>query len=116
MDTQITDPVYIKHDLIISYHNYEIYRCKKWVINTRRVDLLPKTPEAIRRSGCMLCASHFEANQFMNPSTKNKLMPSSVPTIFDVPNPPSKLESRRKIPERHALKRTVADRGTLFLF
>jgi len=24
VDTQITDPVYIKHDLIISYHNYEI--------------------------------------------------------------------------------------------
>ena len=41
-----------------------------------------------------LCSDHFEQSQFMNPASKAKLIWNAVPTIFHVPNPPQRFQSR----------------------
>lgn len=51
--------------------------------------------------GYKLCSNHFEDSQFMNKDAKNKLIWSAIPTLFDVPNPPSKLTSIRVPVKRH---------------
>ena len=38
-----------------------------------------------------LCSKHFEDSEFMNKETKNKLIWNAIPTLFDVPNSPSKV-------------------------
>ena len=60
-------------------------RCRQWVQNSRRADLLRKTAECLNNS-CVLCGEHFTNDQFMN-QMKNKLIFNAVPTLFDVPNP-----------------------------
>ena len=73
------------------------FRCDQWVQNSNRVDLKGKTPEQMRQSGCVLCANHFDATfqQFMNPLTKDKMAPNSVPTLFDDPPHPPRVSSTR---------------------
>ena len=75
------------------------YRCQKWVVNTRREDLLGKETLQLHRN-YQLCANHFENNQFMNVVKKNSLVHNAVPTLFDVPNPPPKVTMKRKLPNR----------------
>ena len=76
-------------------------RCRKWVINSRRVEeLLPKSPEQLYKN-CRLCSTHFEDSQFMYAPTKNKLVHDAVPTLFDIPNPPARVTIKRKLPIRH---------------
>ena len=65
----------------------------------RRDDFLKRAGDSIRKSGYVLRALHFEDSQFMNPK-KKKLISTSVPTSFNVPNPPPKLESRRHLTQR----------------
>ena len=86
--------------LYITLNIFICLRCKKWIINTRREDLLNRNPDDVRKAGGVLCAHHFEANQFMNPQSRNKLMPNALPTMFDVPNPPVKCQMKRKLPTR----------------
>ncbi|XP_076441982.1 uncharacterized protein LOC143281002 isoform X3 [Babylonia areolata] len=75
-------------------------RCKKWVQNTRRADLQGKTSEYLY-TNCKLCSEHFEPNQFMNPSAeKLSLVWNAVPTLFNIPNPPPKVTTKRKMPCR----------------
>ena len=69
-------------------------RCQIWVQNSRRQDLLNRSPSYISIN-CKLCAEHFESSQFTNPS-KNRLNWNAVPTLFSVPNPPQK-----RLPDRH---------------
>ena len=42
-----------------------------------------------------LRSDHFEDSQFMNAESKNKLIWNTIPTVFEVPNPPPHLHSRR---------------------
>ncbi|XP_046733134.1 THAP domain-containing protein 1 isoform X1 [Silurus meridionalis] len=60
-------------------------RMRKWLLNCRR-DFVP-TPCS------RLCQDHFEESQFeeiaRSPTGGRKLKPNAVPTLFNVPNPPS---------------------------
>ncbi|XP_064197784.1 THAP domain-containing protein 1 [Anguilla rostrata] len=60
-------------------------RMRKWVINCRR-DFVP-TPCS------RLCQDHFEESQFeeiaRSPAGGRKLKPNAIPTLFNVPDPPS---------------------------
>ncbi|XP_029105912.1 uncharacterized protein LOC108935153 isoform X1 [Scleropages formosus] len=60
-------------------------RMRKWVVNCRR-DFVP-TPCS------RLCQDHFEESQFeevaRSPAGGRKLKPNAVPTLFNVPDPPS---------------------------
>ena len=54
-------------------------RCKQWVVNCGREDLLKKTALQLY-SGTTLCSKHFDDNQF----ACSKLKPMrAIPTIFD---------------------------------
>ncbi|XP_069672776.1 THAP domain-containing protein 5-like isoform X2 [Periplaneta americana] len=61
-------------------------RCKLWLINSRREDLMAKN-EAYLYNNIKFCSLHFENTQFMN-ENKNKLIWNAVPTLFDVSNKP----------------------------
>lgn len=71
-------------------------------MNTRREELQRGkiTAEHLRRVH-HICSQHFEDSQFMNAQQRNRLIWNAVPTIFDVPNPPSKLTMKRKLPDFH---------------
>ncbi|GLH09911.1 uncharacterized protein LOC103507797 isoform X2, partial [Gryllus bimaculatus] len=64
-------------------------RCRKWVINSKREDLLQKTSDYTHRN-CRLCSNHFEDSQFMN-SIKNSLIKTAIPTLFSISNLPKQI-------------------------
>ena len=69
--------------IIIDWNNwYENFRCKKWVVNTRRAGLEKKTAGDLYKN-YFLCAEHFEVNQFTN-DPRNRLNWNAVPTVFTV--------------------------------
>ena len=74
-------------------HCLHFARCQIWVQNSRRQDLLNRSPSYLT-TNCKLCAEHFEDSQFTNPS-KNRLNWNAVPTLFSVPNPPQKISNKR---------------------
>ena len=81
-----------------------IHRCRKWVQNCRRADLLGKSAQYLYNN-CLLCSDHFEDGQFMNSQIKNSLVWNAVPTLFKVPNPPSfvfRVYTKRAQPKPHA--------------
>ena len=53
-------------------------------------------------------AEHFEDGQFMNPSEKKSLIHMSIPTIFNMPNPPPKVTPRRQLPKQHLATSTIS--------
>ncbi|XP_067132215.1 52 kDa repressor of the inhibitor of the protein kinase [Centruroides vittatus] len=55
-------------------------RCRKWILNSGRVDLLDKTTEFLY-STCRLCELHFEDTEFAT-IERNKLSITAVPTRF----------------------------------
>lgn len=71
-------------------------RCRRWVVNCRRQDLLKKDCTYLN-SNCKLCSIHFEHEMFLN-FLKNRLKSSAIPTLFDIPNPPKMFASKRKPP------------------
>ena len=74
-------------------------RCKRWVINSRREDLLGKSSDALFKGGTVLCANHFETSQFT--STKKTLKRGkAIPTLFNVKNKPQRIESTRPKKDR----------------
>ena len=79
------------------------HRCKRWVQNCRRQDLIGKSPLYLQKN-CSICNVHFERSQFMDATRDNcNLIWNAVPTIFDVPNPPKPLEIKRPLPQRKTL-------------
>ena len=70
-------------------------RSKQWVNNTRRKDVITQKSAKQLNTGTVLCANHFEANQFIS----KRLKKTAVPTLFDVPNPPKTLTPARKTPK-----------------
>ena len=80
-------------------------RCKKWVQNLRREDII-HTP-LHKLCHFQLCSNHFEDSQFMNKNTKSKLIWNAVPTLFDVPNPPARIT-----PSQPLIKRSTVNKRT----
>ncbi len=76
-------------------------RAKKWVIKSRRADLLNKPLEYLNRNVCF-CHDHFEELMFSNPE-KTRLNWNAVPTLFAVPNPP-----KSKVCKRHLAVRQIS--------
>ena len=70
---------------------------KRWVLNSRREDLLCKSPEYLNKN-CVLCADHFEDCMFYNHTVKNSLLRIAIPTLFDVPHPPPQAGPKRPPP------------------
>ena len=70
-------------------------RCKIWLQSCRREDL--RHIPVKKLSEYQLCSNHFEDSQFMNKETKSKLIWNTVPTLFDVPNPPVKVTPSRLV-------------------
>ncbi|GFR97911.1 52 kDa repressor of the inhibitor of the protein kinase [Elysia marginata] len=88
-------------------------RCKKWVINCRRQDLLNKSPRNLYTSN-VLYAVHFEDTQFTEPHKKNRLKPlKAVPTLFNIPNPPPKIANRRPGPKERVVMATEEENSAL---
>lgn len=44
---------------------------------------------------CFICSDHFKSHFFLN-DLKNRLHSNAIPTIFDVPNPPKLVASKRR--------------------
>jgi hypothetical protein len=74
-------------------------RCAAWVQNSRLTSLEGQTPEYLHKNRGF-CADHFEECIFMNTANKNKLVVNAVPTLFDVPNPPPQVATKRPFPRR----------------
>ena len=62
------------------YCNFDFYRCKRWVLASRRQDLLEKSSDYLNKN-CRLCAGHFADDQFMN-FRRNSLVWNAIPTKF----------------------------------
>ncbi|RUS83599.1 hypothetical protein EGW08_008653 [Elysia chlorotica] len=78
-----------------------LYRCKVWIQNSRRQDLMGLSADVIRKKRVVFCSEHFEENQFNCPlelssSSRRTLKWNAVPTLFDIPNPPPKATPKRK--------------------
>ena len=79
-------------------YKYCIYfRCKKWIQNTRRADLIGKTPRYLY-ANCVLSTNHFDESQFMNKVAKNRSVWNAVATIFDVHKPPYQISCKIPLP------------------
>ena len=74
-------------------------RCKQWVQNCRREDLLGKSSAYLSKN-CFVCAEHFEPQclpKFKN--IRGRLSKGTIPTLFDIPNPPPTIGSKRPAPK-----------------
>lgn len=63
-------------------------RCRRWVQNCRREDLL-KADSTYLYNNCRMCDLHFTTSQFMNAETRDQLIKTAVPTIFNFRRVPS---------------------------
>ncbi|XP_016394940.1 52 kDa repressor of the inhibitor of the protein kinase-like [Sinocyclocheilus rhinocerous] len=72
-------------------------RMRKWLVNCRR-DFVP-TPCS------RLCQDHFEESQFeeiaRSPAGGRKLKPNAIPTLFNVPDPPSPVTPQVVLPVKN---------------
>ncbi|XP_056600468.1 52 kDa repressor of the inhibitor of the protein kinase [Triplophysa dalaica] len=72
-------------------------RMRKWLVNCRR-DFVP-TPCS------RLCQDHFEESQFeeiaRSPAGGRKLKPNAIPTLFNVPDPPSPVTPQMVLPVKN---------------
>ncbi|KAI7809453.1 52 kDa repressor of the inhibitor of the protein kinase [Triplophysa rosa] len=72
-------------------------RTRKWLVNCRR-DFVP-TPCS------RLCQDHFEESQFeeiaRSPAGGRKLKPNAIPTLFNVPDPPSPVTPQMVLPVKN---------------
>ena len=69
-------------------------RSKEWVNLCRRADLMDKTPKYLYNN-CKLCSNHFEDCMFYN-ALRNRLKSDAKPTLFEIPNPPPTVSSKRR--------------------
>lgn len=101
-------------------NDYHCFRCRIWVQNSRRLDLIGKTAKVLSVGGYHLCSKHFESNQFNVPAERKRLVWNAVPTLFDVSNPlppitierKPKARSSTKVPQKKLYRETDADAGT----
>ncbi|XP_049781106.1 52 kDa repressor of the inhibitor of the protein kinase-like [Schistocerca cancellata] len=71
---------------------------KKWLVNSRREDLMKKDPVYLYNN-IRFCSLHFEQDQVMN-ADNNKLVWNAVCTLFDIPDKPPQLTMKKKLPQR----------------
>ena len=74
-------------------------RCKRWVINSRRQDLLNKSSDQLFKSN-VLCANHFENSQFTSLKKIRLKRQKAIPTLFSISNPPARIQPMRKLPTK----------------
>lgn len=80
--------------------NRLISRSRRWLINSRRDDLMNKDADYLYKN-IKFCSLHFEESQFMNKERK-KLVWNAVPTLFDIRNQPPQVSLKRKLPTRYS--------------
>ncbi len=68
---------------------------KRWIINCRRIDFLKRDADDLNKNA-RLCSDHFEEEMFAD-NTKKSLTTVAIPTLFDVPNPPPKIGTKRRL-------------------
>ena len=81
-------------------------RSQKWIKMLGRPELLNKTHEKLR-TNYRVCADHFEDDQFMFAGTKNSLIHTAIPTIFNAPESTCKI-TRTRI--KRALPKNVEEK------
>lgn len=59
-------------------------RCRKWIVNCGREDLLKRSLSRLSRRR-FLCSDHFEAAMFTNEHKRNRLVWNALPTRFHFP-------------------------------
>jgi len=87
------------NDILHTHFPICLFRCKQWVQNCRREDLLDKS-SAYLSNNCFMCAEHFEP-QYL-PKFKNirgRLSKGAIPTLFEIRNPPPTIGSKRPAPK-----------------
>ena len=67
-------------------------RSKRWAVNCRRTDLIKRHSNSL--CNLKLCGDHFEEEMFLN---KKRLKSEAYPTLFNIPNPPSRLGTNRRL-------------------
>lgn len=77
--TQNIEPVFFFLSLFFMVK----YRCRTWIANTKRFDLLDKINVHDER----ICQQHFEPIMFLNES-QNRLQQYAVPSLFLTSKPP----------------------------
>lgn len=75
----------------------------------RRADLIGKSPEYLYEN-VTLCSEHFEPSQYYSGGSK-RLRRDAVPTLFDVPNPPKPVTSRRPLVVRQDAPAKTTEQG-----
>jgi hypothetical protein len=75
-------------------------RCKKWIVNSRRQDLMNKSAQYCY-TNIRFCTEHFEKHMFLDPKS-SRLVWNAEPTVFEIPNPPP-----LSLPKRRHLYRYV---------
>ena len=74
---------------------------KKWAVNSRSASLDTLKHEQLRKR--IMWSVHFEDYCYVRPSDRDKatcfLRWDAIPTIFNVPNPPSPFTPKRKLPK-----------------
>ncbi|GFR59372.1 THAP domain-containing protein 4 [Elysia marginata] len=74
-------------------------RCSRWIVNLRRSDLnLSNVKHKV------VCSLHFETTAYNCPEeiATSRLLPASVPTLINCPNPPPSMTPKRPPPKnRH---------------
>ncbi|XP_035824746.1 THAP domain-containing protein 5-like, partial [Aplysia californica] len=82
-------------------------RCKIWIQNMGRLDLLEKPLSELGRKGYSLCCEHFESDQFDVPFERRHLKWNAVPTLFKVslPIPPTQKRKSGSSPQKKFAKK-----------
>ncbi|KAL8607735.1 hypothetical protein ACOMHN_039408 [Nucella lapillus] len=57
-------------------------RCKKWLQNIGRKDLLGKSPHQLRRKGYRVCSDHFKSDDVLSAGQKVKLCRNAEPVML----------------------------------
>ena len=84
---------------LFSIPMFAISRAKEWVVLCRRKDLMNKEAEYLYKN-CQMCAEHFE-DMFAN-DLKNRLQPQAKPALFNIPNAPPTVVSKRRTIQKAA--------------
>ena len=89
------------------------FRSKRWVINSKREDLLKRYCGYLYNN-CRMCANHFTDSQFMNANSRDKLVWDAVPTLFSC-NQSDRQKERKPPKDRTSSSEHVVEQDTSIL-
>lgn len=75
---------------------------------------MDKSPEYLN-SNCKLCSDHFEDCMYYN-YLRNRLKSDAKPTLFNIPNPPAKVTSKRRALQKHPTSTSPPGNNCFILF